>query len=44
MKRKNTSAQALDKNLKNIFPHFKNFLDKNLKEKKICYWGIWWTR
>ena len=42
--KKNTSAQALDKNLENIFPHFKNFLDKNLKEKKICYWGIWWTR
>jgi len=35
MKRKNTSAQALDKNLKNIFPHFKNFLDNNLKEKKF---------
>ena len=35
MKRKNTSAQALDKSLENIFPHFKNFLDKNLKEKKF---------
>ena len=35
MKRKNTSAQVLDKNLKNIFPHFKNFLEKNLKEKKF---------
>ena len=35
MKRKNTSAQTLDKNVKNIFSNFKNFLDKNLKEKKF---------
>mgnify|MGYP003334942650 CR=1 FL=1 len=35
MKRKNTSAQALDKNLNHIFPKFKNFLDKNLKGKQF---------
>jgi tRNA(Ile)-lysidine synthase len=37
MKRKNTNAQALDKNLNHIFPKFKNFLDKNLKGKQfVC--------
>lgn len=37
MKRKNTSARALDKNLNHIFPKFKNFLDKNLKGKQfVC--------
>lgn len=36
MKRKNTSAQLLDKQLNNIYPHFKIFLDKNLKEKKFA--------
>ncbi len=35
MKRKNTSAQLLDKEFKTIYSNFKNFLDKNLKGKKF---------
>ena len=35
MKRKNTSAQLLDNQFKNIYQNFKNFLDKNLQGKKF---------
>ena len=35
MKRKNTSAQLLDNQFKNIYQNFKNFLDNNLEGKKF---------
>ena len=35
MKRKNTSAQLLDNQFKNIYQNFKSFLDNNLEGKKF---------